>query len=66
MSIEDAAQALPMLRAIAAGRAAGTAEQPITACPHDPDGESAQERAQARMWLRGYAQTRTDTVDYSG
>ncbi|GAA2298358.1 hypothetical protein GCM10010402_66210 [Actinomadura luteofluorescens] len=65
MSIESAAAALPMLRALAAGKAAGRDEQPVTACPYSPDGDTAQERAQARMWLRGYAQTRPDTVDYS-
>ena len=66
MSIEDAAAALPMLRALAAGKAAGLAGQPVTDCPDDPDAEAPQERARARMWLRGYAQTRPDTVDYSG
>lgn len=66
MSIERLAAALPMLRALAAGRAAGAADEPITACPYDPDSGTAVERAQARMWLRGYGQTRPDTVDYSG
>ncbi len=65
MSIENAAEALPMLRALAAGRTAGREDQPITACPYDPDGGTAMERAQARMWLRGYAQARPDTIDYS-
>lgn len=66
MSIERLAAALPMLRALAAGRAAGAADEPITACPYDPEGDTSVERAQARMWLRGYGQTRPDTVDYSG
>lgn len=67
MSIEQAADALPMLRALAAGKAAGRDEQPVTACPYDPDGATAVERTQARMWLRGYAQTRpADDIDYSG
>lgn len=66
MSIEQAAAALPMLRALAAGKTAGRDGQPVTACPYNPDAGTAVERVQARMWLRGYAQTRPDTVDYSG
>lgn len=66
MSIEQAAAALPMLRALAEGKAAGAAEQPITTCPYRPDAEKSVERVQARMWLRGYAQARPDTIDYSG
>lgn len=66
MSVEAAAQALPMLRALAAGQAAGAAGEPITACPYDPEGDTSVERAQARMWLRGYARARPDTIDYSG
>lgn len=66
MSIEQAADALPMLRALNAGKAAAEAGQPVTACPYDQDAEKSVERVQARMWLRGYAQTRPDTIDYSG
>lgn len=66
MSIENAAAALPMLRALAEGKTAGAAEQPITACPYRQDASTSTERVQARMWLRGYAQARPDTIDYSG
>ncbi|WP_242908685.1 Rmf/CrpP fold protein [Actinomadura terrae] len=66
MSIENAAAALPMLRALAAGRAAGKADDPVTACPDDPESSDAQARARARMWLRGYAQSSAPPVDYSG
>lgn len=66
MSIESAAGALPMLRALAAGKAAGAAGQPITTCPDDPDSSDPQARARARMWLRGYADQHAGPVDYSG
>jgi len=66
VSIENAAAALPMLRALNAGKVAGADGQPITACPYRLAAETAVERTQARMWLRGYAQARPDTIDYSG
>lgn len=64
--IERLAAALPMLRALAAGQAAGANGEPITACPYRVDADRSVERAQARMWLRGYARARPDTIDYSG
>lgn len=65
MSIENAAAALPMLRALAAGKAAARDGQPVTACPDDPEASDAQARARARMWLRGYADQHAGPVDYS-
>lgn len=62
----DFAAALPMIRAWVAGRVAGRERQPITACPYRPDAETAVERAQARMWIRGYDRENPANIDYSG
>lgn len=60
----DFAAALPMLRAHIQGRTAGRERQPITACPYDPNGATAVERAQVRMWLRGYDRENPLNIDY--
>lgn len=62
----DFAAALPMLRAYVAGRVAGRERQPVTACPYDFDAPTAVERAQARMWIRGYDRENPMPIDYSG
>lgn len=53
-------------RALTAGRTAARANEPVTACPYDPNGESPQERALARLWIRGYDRERPAPIDYSG
>ncbi|GAA1819304.1 Rmf/CrpP fold protein [Actinomadura chokoriensis] len=53
------------VRAVIAGRAAARAGEPVTACPYDPDGSTAVERAQARLWLRGYDRENPANIDYS-
>lgn len=50
--------AVDAIRAYRAGMAAGQADQPATACPHDPAAATPQEQALARMWLRGYDKAR--------
>lgn len=58
--------ATTMVRAHRQGRAAAQAGQPLTACPHNVDADTPQERALARMWLRGYDRVNPFPVDYSG
>ncbi|CNE45186.1 Uncharacterised protein [Mycobacterium tuberculosis] len=54
------------VRAVVAGRVAARAGKAVTACPYDPDGETPQERALARLWIRGYDRERPAPIDYSG
>ena len=54
------------VRAVTAGRAAARNAEPVTACPHNPSAETPQERALARLWLRGYDRERPLDIDYSG
>ena len=48
------AAGMVMVRAWAAGWRAARTGAPETACPYRWNAENAVERAQARMWLRGY------------
>lgn len=52
--------------AMAAGGHAGRAGLPVTACPYDPNGDSAQ-RVLAGAWVREYLRNRPADrrVDYS-
>jgi hypothetical protein len=54
------------VRAVMAGRVAARDNEPVTACPHDPNAATPQERALARLWLRGYDREKPAPVDYSG
>ena len=62
--MERLAAALPMLRALAEGKRAARDGHKATACPYRPDGPTAVERAQARMWLRGYDRINPLNIDY--
>jgi hypothetical protein len=41
-------------KAMAAGRSAAQAREPVTACPYRGDADTARERSLARAWIRGY------------
>lgn len=58
--------AVDAVRAHRAGRAAAQAGQPATACPYDPQADTAEVRVLAKMWLRGYDRANPMPVDYSG
>ncbi|TDD24995.1 hypothetical protein E1287_37680 [Actinomadura sp. KC06] len=53
------------VRAVTAGRVAARNNEPATACPHDPNAKTPQERALARLWLRGYDRENPLNIDYS-
>lgn len=66
--IERLAGAVVMWRAHIEGQQAARDGLRATACPYNPFAEGVEgavERAQARMWIRGYDRVNPAPIDYS-